>query len=93
MLVAPALPTNDPQNSWSTGGGLGRKLRFAAVRAILQVSSSSICTQMSILFCMEANARNPCLDRGDIAIDCYFLADVDSIDHCHMPCYQRPCQH
>ena len=36
-LVAPALPTNDPKNSWSTGGGLGRKLRFAAVRAILQV--------------------------------------------------------
>ena len=37
MLVAPALPTNDPKNSWSTGGGLGRKLRFAAVRAMLQV--------------------------------------------------------
>ena len=37
VLVAPALPTNDPKNSWSTGGGLGRKLRFAAVRAILQV--------------------------------------------------------
>ena len=36
-MVAPALPTNDPKNSWSTGGGLGRKLRFAAVRAILQV--------------------------------------------------------
>ena len=37
VLVAPALPTNDPKNSWSTGGGLGRKLRFAAVRWILQV--------------------------------------------------------
>ena len=51
MLVAPALPTNDPQNSWSTGGGLGRKLRFAAVRAILQVISSSMRAQ-ALLFRM-----------------------------------------
>ena len=42
VLVAPALPTNDPKNSWSTGGGLGRKLRFAAVRAILQVHPACI---------------------------------------------------
>ena len=51
MLVAPALPTNDPQNSWSTGGGLGRKLRSAAVRAILQVTPTSICAQ-ALLPCM-----------------------------------------
>ena len=42
VLVAPALPTNDPKNSWSTGGGLGRKLRFAATRAILQVRFACI---------------------------------------------------
>ena len=47
MLVAPALPTNDPKNSWSTGGGLGRKLRFAAVRAILQVH----CLRAPVVVC------------------------------------------
>lgn len=51
--MAPALPTNDPKNSWSTGGGLGRKLRFAAVRGILQacicVNSSGSIVQPSLL--------------------------------------------
>lgn len=39
VLVAPAVPTNNPKNSWSRRGGLGRTLRLAATRAVLQVPS------------------------------------------------------
>lgn len=40
MLVAPAVPTNDPKSSLSRRAGLIRKLRFAVVRAILKACFS-----------------------------------------------------
>ncbi|CAL8466073.1 g5609 [Coccomyxa elongata] len=42
VLVAPAVPTNNPKNSWSRRGGLGRTLRLAATRAILQLDGPGL---------------------------------------------------
>lgn len=53
MLVAPALPTNDPKNTFTAGGGLGRKLRFAAIRAILQVPHPYHCTLQRQSVCSQ----------------------------------------